>query len=317
LAAPAPAWAYLKFGIAVGGVAVEVKWRQQPVRYFVTERPTAQVPVSALVDVVNRAFATWQSVSSANLRAQFQGTTMIPPGFEDGRTTIGFLDRPDLERVLGATSFLFDAQTGDLIEADIFLNTRFTWSTAANGEADRIDLESVVLHEVGHLLGLGHSALGETEPLSGGGRRVTASGAVMFPVAMSAGAIADRVLQPDDIAGISDVYPAAGFRDETGSISGTVTKDGRGVFGAHLAAFNVESGQLVGGFALNDSGEFAIAGLAPGAYIVRAEPLDDVDVEGFFNTAVDVNFSVTYASRLIIVPRGGGSVPVSIAVRPK
>ena len=111
--------------------------------------------------------------------------------------------------MLGATSFLIDTTTGAIVEADMFFNSRFAFSVAPNGQADRVDLESVVLHELGHLLGLGHSAIGETERNGSGSRRVIGSGAVMFPIAMTAGAIADRVLQADDIAGISDLYPAA------------------------------------------------------------------------------------------------------------
>ena len=56
----------------------------------------------------------------------------------DGSTTLGFLNRPDLDRVLAETSFLLDANSGELVEADIFFNTRFTWSTAAAGEQGRV-----------------------------------------------------------------------------------------------------------------------------------------------------------------------------------
>lgn len=313
---PAPAFAYLTFGVRVGDNTVSVKWNRQPIQYFVNERPAAEVTGAVLASTVTRAFTTWQAVPSATVRAEFAGMTTAPPGVQDGRTTLGFLDRPDLDRVLGATSFLIDNATGDIVEAEVFFNTRFSWSTAERGEPGRVDLESVALHEIGHLLGLGHSALGETE-MSGGSRRVIGSGAVMFPIAMTAGAIADRTLQPDDIAGISELYPDTAFRDETGGITGRVTKNGAGVVGAHVVAFNARSGALVGAFVLNEQGEFAITGLEPGAYIVRAEPLDDADVESFFSMPVDVGFFATYASRVVAVPRGGSSSAVTIAVRPK
>ena len=69
--------------------------------------------------------------------------------------------------MLGATTFNVDDVTGAIIESDIFLNSTFYWSVAANGESGRFDVESVATHEIGHLLGLGHSALGETELRSG------------------------------------------------------------------------------------------------------------------------------------------------------
>ena len=53
----------------------------------------------------------------------------------------------------------------------------------------------------------------------------------MFPIAMSRGTIADRVLQADDIAGISDLYPAPSIVADTGGIVGRVTKNGSGVIG--------------------------------------------------------------------------------------
>jgi hypothetical protein len=250
------------------------------------------------------------------IQSQFQGFTSGPPGLQDGRATLGFVDRPDLDRVLGATSFLLDASTGEILGADVFINTRFTWSVAPAGEPGRVDLESVVVHEIGHLLGLGHSALGETEMIPGG-RRVLASGAVMFPIAFSPGSIADRQLQPDDLAGISDLYPAQGFAQATSSISGRITKNGSGVFGAHVTAVNLSTGELIAGFSLNTEGEYVIAGLPAGSYVLRVEPLDDADTDTFFAGPVDPDFRVAYGSRVVVAPAGGGADPLDIQVRPK
>ena len=54
-----------------------------------------------------------------------------------------------------------------------------------------------------------------------GGRRVIASEAVMFPIAFPAGNVSARTLRADDIAGISELYPDAGFT-QLGSVSGRV-----------------------------------------------------------------------------------------------
>jgi hypothetical protein len=311
---PGRADAYLKFGFRIGDRTVDVKWGSLPVRYFVNERDIPNVTAADFRAAISRATATWQAAEGAQVSFAFDGTTGAPPGVIDGRTTLGFLDRPDLDRVLASTSFLIDSTTGAIIEADIFFNTRFPWSVATQGEVGRVDVESVALHELGHLIGLGHSALGETELTASGGRRVIASGAVMFPIAMTPGSIADRVLQPDDVAGASDVYPAAGQRDSTGAVRGHVTKNGQGVFGAHVVAFNPETGSLVGGFTLSADGAFVIAGLAPGPYVIRVEPLDDVDVEGVLGGVVDLDFRVAYAPRMVVAPKGGSSGAVELQV---
>jgi hypothetical protein len=315
LSAPSPALAYLKYGALVGGAVVDVRWRR-PVSYFITERDVNGITAVQLRDAVGRAFATWQAVPTATVQSQFQGFTITPPGVPDERTTFGFLDRPDLDRVLGATSFLLDATTGEIREADVFFNTRFEWSVASAGEAGRTDLESIALHEIGHLLGLGHSALGETE-IGSAGRRLIASGSIMFPIAMTPGAIADRQLQADDIAGISDLYQNGQFNTATSSIAGHVLKHGAPLFGAHIVAVNLADGTVVGGFSLSEHGDYVIAGLTPGSYLLRVEPLDDADVESFFTGPIDVDFRVTYSSRVVTAPSGAGSETVDIQVLPK
>ena len=312
----APAHAYLKLGALVNGAVVDVTWRQ-PVPYFIAERGTSGVSATDMRDAVARAAATWTAVQSAQVQFAFQGMTSAIPDVVDGRTTIGFLDRPDLEQVLGATSFMIDTTNGAIVEADIFFNTRFQWSVTPAGTPGRIDLESVALHELGHLLGLSHSALGETEMQAGGNRRVTASGAVMFPIAMSSGTIAERVLHADDVAGVSDLYPTGSIAAATGAIVGRVTKNGQGLLGAHVIAFNPESGVLIANFTLNMQGEFVIARLPPGPYVLRVEPLDDANPESFLSAPIDADFRVTYAPRMVVAPAGGSSRSIEIAVVPK
>jgi hypothetical protein len=314
----APLDAYLKLAFSNGARSVVARWLAPPIRYFVLDRGIARVSPNDLQGALSRAFTTWQDVRSASISFQFVGFTSAPPGDEDGVTSIGFLDRPDLEGVLGATQFLVDEDTGAILEADIFFNAAFPWSTADGGEAGRFDLEAIAVHEIGHLLGLGHSGIGETEALPGGGRRVIAAGAVMFPIAFGSGNTTLRRLLPDDIAGVSDLYPDGSFRRETGSLSGRVTKNGRGVAGAHVLAFNPATGASVGGFTENRAGDFVIAGLAPGAHVIRVEPLDDASVQSFFEPAgVDVDFRAAYAPGIAIVPRGGNAPGIAIEVAPK
>jgi len=320
LSSGAPAAAYLKLGMSLGDEVVELKWTesQTPVRYYVTNQGVPGVSATQFQDALSRAFDTWENVPTSSISYDFAGFTAGRPGEDDGWSTIGFLDEPDLERVLASTSFLIDDATGTLIEADIFFNSAFQWSTSTSGQSNRYDLESIALHEIGHLSGLGHSALGETS-VSEGGRRVLATNAVMFPIAFAAGTTSNRALRPDDIAGVSDLYPDNAFNTKTGSVSGRVTKNGEGVFGAHVVAFNPSKGALVGNFSLTESGEFAIAGLSPGAYVLRVEPLDDADIESFFDTELqpDLNFKVAFFNRLVVVPRGGDSGAVEIRVTAK
>src|SRR5262249_22163039 len=273
------------------------------------------VAVADFEAAVARAFASWQGVPTASISYQYGGRTGAQPGEDDGSSTLGFASHPELDRVLASTSFLIDRTGGPLIESDIFFNSTFSWSVSQSGETGKFDLESIALHEIGHFNGLGHSALGETELRAEGGRRVLSSEAVMFPIAYSAGSIAGRTLKADDIAGVSDLYPDGDF-DRRGSLSGRVVKNGTPLFGAHVIAFDPATRELIAGFTLNTQGEFSIGGLSPGPKVVRVEPLDDAETDSFFDAAqsVDTNFRVLLFNRLIVVPRGGDSGRVDLAV---
>jgi hypothetical protein len=94
---------------------------------------------------------------------------------------------------------------------------------------------------------------------------------------------------------------------------------GRPVFGAHVIAFDLETNELVAGFTLNAQGEFVIAGLRPGPHLIRVEPLDDADLDSFFDDSqtVEINFTPVYYPRLVAVPAGGTAPRFDVTVAQK
>ena len=309
-----PLQAYLKFGVLTPSGVRQIRWTGA-ISYLVTNRDTVFVSAPQLQTAMARAFSTWAGVPNVALNHSFVGFTGAEPFVADGASVIGFRSRPELDRTLAATTFEIDTLTGQILESDIFFNTAFVWSVAPAGQVDRYDVESVGLHEIGHLLGLGHSAFGETE-IRPTGRRVLAKRAVMFPIAYPPGNIEDRTLEADDIAGITDAYSFNTSIRDTGSIVGKVTLNGAGVFGAHVTAMNTRTGVLIGGFSLDNNGNFAMSGIPPGVYVVRVEPLDDADITSFFDedTVVNINFKPAYLPSLVAVPSGGSGPQVEIRV---
>jgi hypothetical protein len=82
--------------------------------------------------------------------------------------------------------------TNRITDADIVTNTAFAWTSVGetNGCSNEIYIEGVMVHEVGHLLGLGHSSV---------------SGSTMFPSVSSCNN-GPATIETDDRNGINDLY---------------------------------------------------------------------------------------------------------------
>jgi hypothetical protein len=90
-----------------------------------------------------------------------------------------------------ATAIVF-YMNNTIVEADVKINDAYSWDATGHPAATAFDLQSVLLHEMGHLLGLGH----DDEAL-----------ATMYD-SIAMGTL-KRTLSATDRAGIAAVYPCA------------------------------------------------------------------------------------------------------------
>jgi hypothetical protein len=77
-------------------------------------------------------------------------------------------------------------------DADVYTNTKYKFysSGEADGCSGEFDIEGIMVHEVGHVIGIGHT---------------TVAGATMYPSVSSCNT-GNRTLEADDIAAKNDLY---------------------------------------------------------------------------------------------------------------
>jgi len=130
----------------------------------------------------------WSVVDSADFTLHYGGSATATTTGYNGISEVLFMRKGANERAAAAEVWY----TADLtvVEADIWINDDYVWDTSGKPARKEVDLESALIHEFGHWLILGHL----TEPQS-----------VMYP-RLTSGSV-KRILQAEDIAGISAIYP--------------------------------------------------------------------------------------------------------------
>lgn len=201
-------------------------------------------PSNPLTDEVKgvfaRAFGRWSDVTALNFtRVDSFSTSDITIGFYTGDHG----DGEPFDGVLGTLAHAFSPPSGKF-----HLDADENWVVSGDLESflsvsAAVDLESVAVHEIGHLLGLGHSSVEES---------------IMYPTITTGKRKVD--LTNDDVEGIQYLYGANPNFNGTSPPSTTTTttrqRDTTGGFGAAAGRIDVSSRLTIFSLLLSTVGFF-------------------------------------------------------------
>jgi carboxypeptidase family protein/matrixin len=260
----------------------------------------ASDPVSALA----AAAASWNAVDTAISRFLPLQATSLSNNPSDGNHVITIEDTPENRSVTGslvAVTVLQYTASGAVMDTDIIINPAAAFST--DHSQGTYDLQAVITHELGHALGANHSGLISAT--------MFASTFPFAPFVSVAEATTQATLSADDAAFVTEAYPSADADVRLGTVAGTVAlADGVPVAGALVAAIDPSTGVSVGGFASLTDGNFWIARVPPGNYLVYAHPLDGPVFPFNLALAATAAPNTTFRSTFF----GGNDSPVNVAI---
>lgn len=296
------------------------------IRYHLHEGAFSAANREAELNSIRAAFDQWESVPGTILKFEDAGLVSGPIDINTEDTTnVVYWEKNSLlvngETTsigfrLGITFTSGFANSPVIAESDIVLNgVQFEWFTDFEAKDDpRQFVEGVVLHEIGHLIGLSHSTIGAASLIFDAG---------------GSGINAITGLSPDEIAFLHHTYGTQEMKGQLGTVQGQITKEGNPVYGASVVLEDLTGAIVTGSISRLESleapdGHYVINGVPPGDYHLRVLPLQPNTAENWLivpgaiplreGHRVDTRFRPSINTQLSVV--AGQTTELDVAVEP-
>ena len=175
--------------------------------YRLLAKESAIIPNAVLSEKLGRAFGVWTAPNptctpgiSAIELAPTADTVIV--GYRMGERDRNLIGVPptwphsDATESLSLATLIFNPDSGEVYGEDLEVNGDVRWSFTESPPPDGFDLQAVLTHEVGHMLGIAQSSAVDATMLA----------------RYEPGSIDQRTLHADDQAAICAVYPNRGQR---------------------------------------------------------------------------------------------------------